>query len=346
MLFRSHQLTLAAMQARLYKEAANLLRRRVKAGPTGWAGEDGLYWALGLKCQCSEALKRPLDACLPDLFEYANTGLKLCRLEGVLLMNAVLTRHQCQTLTVHALASLAKFPGTWQGASWMGDPCAFTCRLRENLGVALFHMDPANEGLAAAQLYCASRFGTARLNARLQGNYKCLARDGDAMPCVKWFPEPSDFLLPAVSAYPGFLPPDRVPAFLQTVLSSGARRCWSWLRILFSNAVHSPFGMQWGADIAAGAHRFEEDACCTLVTADSHPWVFDGATPVACATGYAFILPLGFCGTARIGEDVFAMVPGRLVCVRAGVPWALVPPPGDADPGAVLVSQLCFPYFS
>ena len=340
--FLRHQVALAALQALLFKEAAGVLQRRAKQGPTGWAEEEGMYWTLALRAVCMDGLKWPLEKCLPELFSYAELGLSLGRMEGVLRLHATLARHKSQALTVHALASLATFPETLYEGCWMGTPAAYTYRLREALATGLSHMAPENEAAAAEQAYAAARQPAARLDSSVQASYKPLAREGDGLPCAKWFPAPDDLLLPEAVHIHTFLDPGRVEDVVRAVLAAGAARCWSWLRILFANAIHSPYCMQWGNHILAvggGGGRLPPGLCVHLCTATTQPWMFNGGT-CAADRGYAFLLALAAC-LVQAGEDRYQLKPGGLLCLRAGVEWGILSPEA-----ALLVAHLEFPHFS
>jgi hypothetical protein len=339
--FLRHQIALAALQAQLYREASGVLQRRVKQGATGWAEQEGQYWTLALKAECIDALKWPLDKCLPDMFAYANLGLTLGRMEGAVRLHACLMKHGAQTLTVYALATLASFPETLHEGCWMGNPGAYTHALRAALGAGLELLSPPeNEAAAAEQLYCAARAPAARLDSALQAAYHPLAREGDNAPAIRWFPAPDDLLLPEVVKVAAFLDPARGADMVTAVRAAGGARAWTWLRILLSNAIRTPYCMQWGDHIHAGQQALNPASRCVhLVTAESAPWIFAGAVTTA-AKGYACIISLNGCQVDADG-DVVTLAPGGLLCLRAGVHWGIVP--ADAT---VLVAQLEFPHFS
>ena len=335
--FLQHQVALGAVQARLYKEANSLLQRRIKAAAHGWAEEDGWYWALALRTECIEAMRWPLDKSLPDLFAYANLGLAMGRLEGVLRMHYSLVRHKSQALLVYALATLATFPESLHENSWMGDALAYTTHLREALGRGMLQMAPTeNEAAASEQMYSASRHPAARLETELQTLYKRHAsREGDSAPCTKWFPAPDDLLLPEIVKVDAFMDAGRAADMVAAV---NPARAWSWLRILFSNAIRSPYCMLWGGEICNGTNSMSsEDVCVRVCTPATHEWMF---TQWCTGTkGYTFLLSLHAAGRVRTANgDDLALPAGSLLCLRAGVQWT--------PSAAVLVAQLEFPHFS
>ena len=341
--FLRHQIALAALQAQLYREASGALQRRLKQGATGWAEQEGQYWTLALKAECIDVLKWPLDKCLPDMFAYANLGLTLGRMEGVVCLHACLMKHGAQTLTAYALATLTSFPETLHEGCWMGNSGAYTYALRAALGVGLQLLSPPeNEAAAAEQLYCAARAPAARLDSALQAAYHPLAREGDSAPATKWFPAPDDLLLPEVIKVAAFLHPGRIPDMVAAVHAAGGARAWTWLRILLANAIRTQYCMQWGDHIFAGQQALSPASRCVhFVTAQTAPWLFSGAGERATAAkGYAFIIALTGCQVLA-GDDVVTLAPGGLLCLRAGVRWGIT-----AMDATVLIAQLEFPHFS
>lgn len=334
--FLQHQVALGAMQACLYKEASSMLQRRIKAATGGWAEDDGWYWALALRTECMEAMRWPLDKSLPDLFAYANLGLVMGRLEGVLRMHAALMRHKAQALLVYAMATLASFPETLHESCWMGDALAYTTHLREALGTGMLQMAPAeNEAAASEQLYSASRHPAARLDAELQCLYKRHAsREGDNAPSTKWFPAPDDLLLPEIVKAEAFLDPNRAADMALAVTPA---RAWSWLRILLSNAIRTPYCMLWGGKVSDGVQVLCDDVCLRACSPATHPWMFAGWCTAD--RGYTFLVSLDAGGRVRTanGDDI-SLKAGSLLCLRAGVQWT--------PTAAVLVAQLEFPHFS
>jgi hypothetical protein len=252
-------------------------------------------------------------------------------------MHYSLVRHKSQALLVYALATLATFPESLHENSWMGDALAYTTHLRDALGRGMLQMAPTeNEAAASEQMYSASRHPAARLETELQTLYKRHAsREGDSAPCTKWFPAPDDLLLPEIVKVDAFMDAGRAADMAAAV---NPARAWSWLRILFSNAIRSPYCMLWGGEICNGTNSMSsEDVCVRVCTPATHEWMF---TQWCTGTkGYTFLLSLHAAGRVRTANgDDLALPAGSLLCLRAGVQWT--------PSAAVLVAQLEFPHFS
>jgi len=340
-----HQLILAAMQAQLYTEAYDLLQKRISYASDGWADTDGLYWAMCLRNECAEAMQHPLEKNFSNLCDCAALGISIARMEGYLHLNAIMTRNNRQHLTVFGLAALANAP--MNGAAWMGDASSSTCRLRDNLGVSLYHIGDSAKSAGAEQMFCASRHPVARLNAKIQGNYNCVAVASDAMPIVSLFPSPADLLLPDFVVHTSLFPPEKAEAVF-SISEASSRLDWNWLKIIFCNAVRSVYAMEWGGSVTAGSQSLPTEHGAILCQAATHPWLFNGVSDCVGTKGYVFVL--GVRGTERttLNGNGFSAVltPGTLVCIRAGKPWQLSVSDPGVDIQTVLVSCLAFSHFT
>jgi hypothetical protein len=336
--FLTAQVTLGAIQAQLFSEAHELLCKRIALGEHGWAEREGLYFAMGLRIDCAESLQHPFDKYFMDVFEYANLGLELHRLEGLLRLNAVLTRNRKQRLTVFALSALTSYPAV--PYDWMGDGTTSTCRLRENLGVAMYHIQ-SESAVAKEQLLCAAKHPAARLNAKLQSNYKFVSSSTDAMPCSSQFPNVADLLLPNFILHTDFFTP--TPAVLAAFAKQPVGITWNWLRILLCNAVRTTFDMEWGGDISAAGMVLMKMDGGVVVTAATHPLMFD--VPFCGSHGYLFVMPLEGALPLQYGAGATAtrvdLQAGQLACLRAGVSCTL----RTAPAGSFFVGQLRFSDF-
>jgi hypothetical protein len=335
--FLTMQVIFGAVQAQLHSEAYDMLTTRIALGEHGWGERDGLYFAMGLRIDCAESMQYPLDKYFVNVFEYANLGLELHRLEGLLRFNAVLTRNRKQRLTVFALSALTSYPAV--PYDWMGDGTTSTCRLRENLGVAMYHIQ-SESAVAKEQLLCAAKHPAARLNSKLQSNYKFVASSSDAMPCAAQFPNVADLLLPNFILHTEFFTP--TPAVLAAFAKQPTGITWNWLRILLCNAVRSTFDMDWGGEISAGGMTLIKLDSGVVVTEATHPLMFH--VPFRGSHGYTFVMPLEGVLPLQYGSEPSAVQvdvrEGQLVCLRAGVACTL-----GTSQASVFVAQLRYSDF-
>ncbi len=204
----------------------------------------------------------------------------------------------------------------------------------------MYHIQ-SESAVAKEQLLCAAKHPAARLNSKLQSNYKFVASSSDAMPCAAQFPNVADLLLPNFILHADFFTP--TPAVLAAFVKETSGITWNWLRILLCNAVRSTFDMEWGGEISAGGLTLMKmDGGGMVVTPSTHPLMFD--VPFRGSHGYMFVMPLegGLplqYGSAPCSVQV-DLKPGQLVCLRAGVACTF-----SNTPVSVFIAQLRFSDF-
>ena len=290
-----YQVVLAAYQARLYAETNALLRERISEGIRGWGEEQGLYAAYLLKCKVADELGRPFDDQQADLFEAAELGLDLGRLEGLIMLNLIAAKSGKHRVFTLALA--ATCGSSHRQPSWMGNAGSYNVYLRESIGIGLYMMaDKHTKQSAYEQLHAAASRPGARLIKRVQSNYKTIAEDGDNSQARQWFPDMCDTHLPTLEIHARFVAPGNTAnAAKQLVVGGGL----SWLRTILQNVVRIPHSMTWGKSVKITA----ADGCTTTVQTTDGPW-FDASllcapdTKFAACEGFLFILPLVLNGQA------------------------------------------------
>jgi hypothetical protein len=346
--FLHYQVVLAAFQARLFAETNALLRERISEGIRGWGEEQGLYAAYLLKCKVADELRRPFTDQQSDLFEAAELGLDLGRLEGLIMLNLIAAKSGKHRVFTLALAATCGFYE--RQASWMGNPGSYNVYLRESIGIGLYMMaDKQTRQSAYEQLHAAATRPGARLIKRVQSNYKIIAEDGDSSMARQWFPDMCDTHLPTLEIHARFVTPGNTANAAKQLLLGGGL---SWLRTIFQNVVRIPHSMTWGKSVKIAA----ADGAVTTVPTVAGPWFHPGVlcaqdTKFAACEGFLFVLPLVLNGQNLHLRDLSAtdcvLEEGTLYVLRASAEplWSLDAPAASVPECVMLFAQLQSPVF-
>ncbi len=349
------QLIQATLQAQLYAECNTLLRERIKQGSSGWGGNHGLYAAHLLKCKVADKLERSFTDQLPDLFDAAELGLKLGRMEGLVMMNIIAARcksnkHRVVTL---ALAACCAFPAAYQVPSWMGSPSSYAISLREALGIGLY-MQNAGSKVAYEQLAASASRPGARKVPSAQTNYKMVAKPGDTAPMRAYFPDPCDLLLPQLEVYANFIRAEHLAEAVAEFTHPDGINCaeFSWLETLLQNVLRLPYAMTWGKTLEIGHASAPTRVIDTTGGPFLNTQLLVPGTWFQASEGFIFLLPLRLVEQVVLTTDdgcglsQTVMVPGTLYVLRAGLKWVLLAPAEVPSPDNLMVFvQLHSPLF-